>query len=430
MVSLYSHETDTDPSRFVASGLFIAPGVVLTAAHVFDGRSERDLWVRAQVDGARAVPIHGKPNRHPDLDAAWFRLEVHPQTARILELDLCDTQVCAAGYRLFGYLRGDPRFDDEPLREVRDFDASGRFYLVSPAHTSGQSGGALCWGPRVWALVSAVIDDLSAPEGVVLAMHQLWDGFLEQVERIGVVRERTAAGGSRTATAREGSTPATESPEQREAAVALRRQLKKVFGRPPLVGFDGAGVLASDGFPRALEDALNLEPTHRGKALVFFLSDKLVPALLRGIDDGDLVLDRLAALRLRRDLGECMGLACKLCVDPAGFPIGRTPGERRVLPVRTVVGVAILLRPAPLGALRPVAGSPNNEVFDPYVTSPGLECGEGRDLRQGLLEAVASLPSTKNPTGLAISLRSAAQFDDWKGFFLDERDKHRGRFLV
>lgn len=178
IVALYSSPDSVAEEAYLACGVFIAPGVVLTVKHVFEGRGRQGVFVRP-FGAQAAYPIHADPTEHPNLDAAWFHLDQMPPDATVLSLDLSNPLPNDSSYVLNGYFEG--QLSTNTPRTVVCFEPTLRRYLVEPSHGRGLSGGALCRGDRVCALATDRYTEVSANRGCFVAMHQLHHGFLDGV---------------------------------------------------------------------------------------------------------------------------------------------------------------------------------------------------------------------------------------------------------
>ena len=246
LVSLHSHPTDDGIAHFQCSGVLIASGVVLTVGHVFDDFASERLWVRPQVNRSPAVPIHGEVHRHSTLDAAWFQLESHPEHAEPLLIDGYSSLRSGVDHSLYAYFEN--ALHNALTRRVVAFDAQRSWYTTEPLHQRGMSGGALCHDGALWGLLFARYADTSANRGCVLGMHQLWDGFLEQVP--GIRRRGDAPQGAGSATA----AVATHAAE----IDALRRIVRELFSAPPLCDWAWPKPLDDD-IPRRLHEILRTD---------------------------------------------------------------------------------------------------------------------------------------------------------------------------
>lgn len=415
LVSLHSHPTDDGEVHFQCSGVLIAPGVVLTVGHVFDDAAPGALWVRPQVNRSPAVPIHGDVHRHSNLDAAWFRLGSHPPHAEPLLIDDSNTFHSGVEHALYAYFEN-ALHEALPRRVVR-FDAQEAWYTTEPLHQCGMSGGALCRNGALWGLLFARYADTSANRGCVLGMHQLWDGFLDQVHGI---RRRGDAQQAATDLAARAASHVAEVAE-------LRGIVQSLFSESPLAEWNWPRPL-EDGVPRRLHEVLGAAGRDRGEQAVDWLV-ALTDAINAAVKYQRLSLAPPAQERIRDGLLQAMGKAARLCLDPtqlAGLQVLR---QKLEVPAATAEGALIAVRNEPHHgwlAVRSERDAPT--VNDRYACS-FIESGVGDDANYGLLSAIASLRSRENPTGANIVVNTANSAR-WRQFLTDERSRGRGRCLV
>lgn len=414
MVSLHSHPTDDGIAHFQCSGVLIAPGVVLTVGHVFDDFASERLWVRPQVNRSPAVPIDGDVRRHPTLDAAWFRLGSHPPHAQPLPIDDGNTFRAEAEHALYAYFEN--ALHEALPRRVVAFDAQENRYTTEPLHQSGMSGGALCRDGALWGLLFARYADTSANRGCVLAMHQLWEGFLDRVPGI----------------RRSGAKHAAASPLQSVASHAeeiaeLRRVVRALFSEPPLRDWAWP-VPLDDGIPRRLDDVLNTDDRDRGEQVVNWVV-AVTDAINTDVRFQRLSLVPPAQERIRDGLLQAMGKATRLCLDPEQLAsLGRLR-QRLEVTAATPEGALIAVRNKPHQGWQAVRRDGDAPAFTDRFTCSLIESGVGDDANYGILSAIASLRSRENPTGASIVV-NPANSARWRQFLTDERSRGRGRCLV
>jgi len=414
LVSLWSHGHDDSKASFLCSGVFIGPRVVLTVKHVFEGRSQGDVWVRPQVNRSPALAIDETVRFHPRLDAAIVRIASAPPDARHIELDRHESHRRGDVYRLSGYWQGDPQV--ELKREVTNWVEAKAWYATTPVHAKGMSGGSLCIDGRLWGLMTEHYVDALIDRGCSVAMHQLWDGFLDGIEGLG-----TSAPEPRV------------SPQPAALRVQLRndftQQIKQLFGRAPLASWAWADPLV-EGIPHAVARVLASDDRQLGEQLVSLLSN-LVDDLVQSLNDCEIELKGPDPDRVKRLLMHSMGLAARLCIAPEEAEIYAAARGRLDVAASTVEGAMVAV------SKRPELGwEASRDPAAPYVKdrramSGGLEFGEGDDQRYGLASLIASMPSKdQNPTGEQRRVRTMEQLSWLRGYLNNERDKHRGRCLV
>ena len=204
LASLWRSQTSTSEEDFVCSGVFIAPGRLLTAAHALAGAEMGTIFVRPYVDATQAYPIL-QVTTHATLDVALVSIEQMPDGAVAVPLLVSPGfDPAREAYTLNGYFEG--RRESPIALTVLSFDPLARWYVTAPRHPKGHSGSAVCHGYKLWGLAAAHYNDPTADRGCVIAIHQLWLGWLELQSFNGVVDSgnvsaASVAGGVSTTTA-------------------------------------------------------------------------------------------------------------------------------------------------------------------------------------------------------------------------------------
>ncbi len=430
LVSLHSHPTDDGVEHFLCSGVLIASGVVLTVGHVFDDFAPECLWVRPQVNRSPAVPIHGEVHRHSTLDAAWFQLESHPEHAEPLLIDGYSSLRSGVDHSLYAYFEN--ALHNALTRRVVTFDAQRSWYTTEPLHQRGMSGGALCHDGALWGLLFARYTDISDNRGCVLGMHQLWDGFLENVS--GIRRRGDAPQGAGSTTApmvTHAAASATAAVATHAAEIdALRRIVRALFSAPPLRDWDWVRPL-DDSIPRRLHEILGATGRDRGEQVVDW-----VVALTDAINDA-VKYQRLSLVAPTQEfvherLLQAMGKAARLCLDPAQLAGLRALQQWLEVPAATPEGALVAVRSEPHHGWQAVRGEQDAPTVNDRYACSFVEGGVGDDANYVLLSAIVSLRSRENPTGERIELKEAdhARCRRWRQFLTDEHKRGRGRCLV
>lgn len=156
---------------FACSGFFVAPGFIVTAAHVLDRGV--DLWARAEAGATTAYQISSEDHKHDHLDVALLRIGTMPDRAICLA-PLLDPSL-PPDLRLYGYFEGDREAGQAVT--VLSFDGGNAHYRISIKQPEGQSGSPLCLGDRVWGMAIRHYTDANIHRGCALACHQFWTGF-------------------------------------------------------------------------------------------------------------------------------------------------------------------------------------------------------------------------------------------------------------
>ena len=414
LVSLWSHGSDDSEKNFLCSGVFIFPGVVLSVKHVFDGRKAGRVWVRPQVNRSPALAIAGPITFHPKIDAAWFRIASAPPEALVVELDRSHSHRRGQAYQLSGYWAGKPQVDLP--HAVTNWDDGSLRYDTTPVHPVGMSGGSLCIEGRLWGLMTEHYVDPLVNRGCAIAMHQLWDGFLDGIERLAT--PASVARGSAQPAALRGQL-------KRE----FTQEIKQLFGRPPLSAWPWALPLV-DGIPDRFAKALAIDDQQLGERQVSLLRN-LVTALVQSLNEGEVELRNTDPHRVKEHLMRSMGLAARLCIDPEKAESYATAQGLLDVGARTVEGAMVAVNERPELGWEPGRDATAPYVKDSRAATSGLEFGEGDDQRYGLASLIASMPSkTHNPTGEPRRVQTDAELDRLRAFLTDEREQHRGRCLV
>ncbi|MFZ5550870.1 MAG: phage tail sheath C-terminal domain-containing protein [Pseudomonadota bacterium] len=231
LASLWRSPTSTAEKDFVCSGVFVAPRRLLTAAHALAGA--QPLFVRPAANATQAYPIQ-QVVAHTTLDAALVAIEQMPDGATALPLLASPGFDPAQGaYTLNGYFEG--RRESPLGLTVLSFDPLARWYVTTPRHPKGHSGSAVCHGDKLWGLATAHYNDPTADRGCVIAIHQLWDGWLDaqglpgDAGEEGVAALAIAGGVSTTTAAFVGE---TERGPTHPCLLTSWREFAELFGQP------------------------------------------------------------------------------------------------------------------------------------------------------------------------------------------------------
>lgn len=286
LVSFWSSEASMAQEDFVGSGFFIAPGKVLTAAHVVDG--SRPLWLRPQAGATQAYAVEsGKVCKHGSLDVAIVTLPVMPDGA--FSLRPWRGNPLSKEIALNGFFEG--RLEAPHPFTVLAFDSGVQHYLLDGKQPRGHSGSAACVGGEVWGLAVRHYLDPNIHRGCAIALEQVWDWLMEEVPALQSI---------------------TPLPEWGEWVGAVRVRLEGCF-RAAI--FEHLFTMR-DGLPDALALALaDTRPETLGKRAVEVLITLATGAVKRLVERGK--EERAIA---RRGIQAAMSQAVFLCFDPARLP--------------------------------------------------------------------------------------------------------------
>ncbi|PTT76036.1 hypothetical protein DBR42_27670 [Pelomonas sp. HMWF004] len=150
----------------------------------------------------------------------------------------------------------------------------------------------------------------------------------------------------------------------------------------------------------------------------------------RDVDDGDLVIDRMAARRLRRKFFSAVETAAKLCLNPLQREAFAAMNRLVKLPASHETSVSLALRPKPLDTLAPKPGSPHRVTHDRKSVWLGLEGGVGLDRRLNIASQVASAIAKVDQPNRVTEIRSESEMRDLTSYLLQERDRGQGFHLL
>ena len=292
LVSFWSSEVSMELKDFVGSGFFIAPGRVLTAAHVVD--DPRPLWLRPEAGATQAYAVErSRVCKHGSLDVAIVPLPVMPAGA--FSLRPWPGQGHPREIMLNGFFEG--RKEEPHPYTVLSFDSVEQHYLLDSKQPEGQSGSAACVGDRVWGITVCHYIDPNTLRGCAIALSQVWDWLVEKVPEIETI---------------------APPPDWGEWVGAIRQRLQTCFD---------AGVFSHlfkmhDGLPEALAaEIAKTDPATLGERAVEALLKLAEVAVPRLVERG-----REERRTARQGMLAAMNLACALCFDPARLPPGAARG--------------------------------------------------------------------------------------------------------
>ena len=292
LVSFWSSEVSMELKDFVGSGFFIAPGRVLTAAHVVD--DPRPLWLRPEAGATQAYAVErSRVCKHGSLDVAIVPLPVMPAGA--FSLRPWTGQGHPREIMLNGFFEG--RKEEPHPYTVLSFDSVEQHYLLDSKQPEGQSGSAACVGDRVWGITVCHYIDPNTLRGCAIALSQVWDWLVEKVPEIETI---------------------APPPDWGEWVGAIRQRLQTCFD---------AGVFSHlfkmhDGLPEALAaEIAKTDPATLGERAVEALLKLAEVAVPRLVERG-----REERRTARQGMLAAMNLACALCFDPARLPPGAARG--------------------------------------------------------------------------------------------------------
>ena len=358
LVRFWDHPHNRDPRlNYVCSGVFIAKNRILTVEHAFDGG--RTLWAEPRFAG-QAYALVGSRSTHPRHDAACVDIEVMPANARWLELDPTTQHAqLSTDCTLDGFWRS----GEEHVRvQVLNFAPDKNWFITTPKHPQGHSGSALCHLGKVWAIAVEHFADPNTDRGCVLAIQQLWHGWLDAlVPGPAVVHVD----------------PPPPVSDARKVTVA---QLRTVVHR--LFSHDLAGtqpfVELVDGLPKLLAEALaQADPKVQGSRAAEAVI-RTAEALLASIKRAELTLAVHSRLPVRDALFEAMGRAARLCLDLDRLPGSIDADTHVIVPARLPEGATLALRASAHKCWALDLSDGISRLRDPRLQRVRLELGEGQ----------------------------------------------------
>lgn len=292
LVSFWSSKASMEREDFVGSGFFIAPGRVLTAAHVVN--DPRPLWLRPEAGATQDYAVERvKVCNHDSLDVAIVPLPVMPAGA--FSLRPWAGQGHPREIMLNGFFEG--RREEAHPYTVLSFDSGAGHYLLDSKQPLGHSGSAACVGDRVWGITVCHYIDPNTLRGCAIALSQVWDWLVENVPEIETI---------------------APPPDWGEWVGAIRQRLQTCFD----VGVFSHLFKMHGGLPEALAaEIAKTDPRTLGERAVEALLKLAEAAVPRLVERG-----REERSSARKGMLAAMNLACTLCFDPARLPPGAARG--------------------------------------------------------------------------------------------------------
>ena len=405
LVSLWRSKESAALADFACSGFFVAPGLILTAAHALEAGGP--LWARPKVDGVSSFLITPVPSAHPSLDVVLVRIEAMPEGATCLS-PILDNSL-PRELVLHGYFEG--ASEAGQLVHPLNFDDAHKQYRLDTKQPEGHSGSALCIGERVWGMAIRHYRDPNIHRGCALAVHQFWDW-------LGPLLPESAK---------------AEPPPQWDEWVGLARSRMAQAFRPKVFEkFAPTFSRHASGLPCPLAEVLeDADPAAVGENCV-----EALIALARQCHDA--MLDGTPALTAkertlaRKSFLDAMGSAARLCLDPAQLcaqgidPRGKL---RSILDVSafTVTGATLAARPAPQDSWDCGDKDGIPSLKDKHTEELAYELGEGDDCKRAL--AAAAYRSVAGPVRTPETIDHALR-RSIRGRAVSEARAGRARMLV
>lgn len=372
MVSLWSHATSREASAFLGSGVFIAPATILTVRHI------------AAKGGPLFALGYGKTVAHevrraaqhdaPEIDVAVIWLDDHPLDAQTAPVD---GRLLSAGMevRVGGYFERE--YEAPSPTTVKQQVAEDRHYLIDLKQPQGYSGCPVEVDGRVIGVVCRHYKDPNTHRGCFIAVNQFADWLAAQVP--GVVTPLRAPSPETGGTSRREDI-------QKVAADRLRRCFSaRLFEKFPTELLEREGAL-----PLQIAEVLGESADEVGAAAVQGVL-KLTRQLSELLRDEQVSLTPREKAGLKDKLKEAMGWACRLCVGEAaaGYVSMRDLVDQDIA-LDTPPGATLLLGSARHQSWVMAERDGLPTVKDEHVILPGIELGEGADVKRGITKAVAA----------------------------------------
>lgn len=333
LVSFWSSEVSMERKDFVGSGFFIAPGRVLTAAHVVD--DPRPLWLRPEAGATQAYAVErSRVCKHGSLDVAIVPLPVMPAGA--FSLRPWAGQGHPREIMLNGFFEG--RKEEAHPYTVLSFDSVEQHYLLDSKQPEGQSGSAACVGDRVWGITVCHYIDPNTLRGCAIALSQVWDWLVEKVPEIETI---------------------APPPDWSEWVGAIRQRLQTCFD----VGVFSQLFTMYDCLPKSLAvEIAKTDPATLGERAVETLLNLAKGAVRQLIERG-----REERTLARTGMLAAMNQAVLLCFDPARLPRRLTGHDGSLGPIVEVDATSVASAALATGLAR-------YECWDVGVDDVGMPC--------------------------------------------------------
>lgn len=173
IVSLWG---DQAASRFLCSGVHVAPGHILTVAHAFEDLAPDGQTFVCQLPGQHGAKAATLLARHTTLDAAIFKLT---KPIGDLRLPLPDAIGAQEGRRPWFHAIDPDTHDVVSLDHgcIGDYDGQHCEYVIAPQTAHGYSGGLLAVGEQPIGLLNCRIENEPIARAIALAQLRPWVAF-------------------------------------------------------------------------------------------------------------------------------------------------------------------------------------------------------------------------------------------------------------
>lgn len=371
MVSLWKHRTSHEADNFLGSGVFIARATILTVRHIVAQHDPLFVLCHGKVVAHEVSRVESHPDREIDVAVVWLR--DHPPDTRTVSVEV---SVLSTGQKVWvgGYFERE--YEPPAETSVTQYVAEDRHYLIDRKQPKGYSGSPVTVGERVLGVACRHYEDSNTHRGCFIAVDQFANWLATHVP-------------SAVMPARPSDTPV---PGQREELQRMAAdKLRRCFSARPFDNKFPAELVKREGaVPLRIAEALREEGDDIGLAVVQGVLD-LSRDLGALLEDDSVSLTPKEKDNLKDKLKEAMGWACRLCIgaNAAGYVSMRDLVNHDVA-MDFPPGATLLFEQTRHQSWAVTDQAGLRTLKDEHAVLPGIELGEGDDVKRGITKAMAA----------------------------------------